>query len=264
MIKKTQLKTPLTYYGGKQTMLPDILPLLPEHTLYCEPFAGGAAVYFAKERAKTNVINDLNQNLITFYKVLKNNPKKLKQLINDTLNSRDEYQHAWHVYKHPLRFTSVERAWAVWVLSKMSFAGQFSNSFAFDKQKGKRSQQIANAKLLLTDELISLLESSTIECDNALTIIKRFDFDAAFFFIDPPYINANMGHYSGMFNEQNLQELLEVCANMKGKFMLTMYPHKLIQSFVDRYGWKIQVVNRKVTASLNTRKDVSEWLIMNY
>ena len=67
-----------------------------------------------------------------------------------------------------------------------------------------------------------------------------------------------------MFNEQNLRELLEICTEIKGKFMLTMYPTDLIKSFADLHGWKIYVANRKIAASINSRKDVSEWLVMNY
>jgi len=261
---KIKLKTPITYYGGKQKMLQYILPLMPEHNLYCEPFAGGAAVFFAKEPVSINVINDLNNALITFYKVLKSKPEELKSRINDTLHSREQHNHAWYVYSNLEYFTDVDCAWAVFVLSKQGFAGQFSSSFGFDKKEGKYSLKVKNAKLLLTDDLIGLLERTTIECDDALAIIKRFDYESAFFFVDPPYVNANMGHYSGMFNEQNLTELLTLLAAIKGKFMLTMYPLELIKQFADRHGWTIKEINRKVSVSTKSQKDVSEWLVMNY
>ena len=53
------MKTPISYYGGKQTLLKHILPLIPEHALYTEAFCGGCAVLFAKEPAKCEVINDI-------------------------------------------------------------------------------------------------------------------------------------------------------------------------------------------------------------
>lgn len=67
------MKTPITYYGGKQMMVKHILPLIPEHHLYCEPFAGGLAVFFAKEKSKVEVINDLNRFVINFYQQIQNN-----------------------------------------------------------------------------------------------------------------------------------------------------------------------------------------------
>lgn len=60
MTKKINLKTPITYYGGKQMMCGKIVPLIPKHRLYCEPFAGGAAIYFAKEPSELEVLNDTN------------------------------------------------------------------------------------------------------------------------------------------------------------------------------------------------------------
>ena len=57
------MKTPITYYGGKQTMLKHILHLIPEHRLYTEAFCGGAAVFFAKNPSDGEVINDLNQQM---------------------------------------------------------------------------------------------------------------------------------------------------------------------------------------------------------
>ena len=260
---KIKLKTPITYYGGKQTMLKHIMPLLPEHGLYCEPFAGGAAVFFAKERAKTNVINDLNSSLIAFYKVLKNQPKELKQMIDNLLHSRSAHDHAWYIYSNPEYFTELQIAWSVFVLSKQGYAGQLSASFGFDKQKGKHPLRLANSKQLLSAELINLLENTTIECDDALAVIKRYDCVQAFFFVDPPYVGANMGHYTGMFNDQNLVELLNLLATIKGKFMLTMYPNDVIKSYADKHNWNITEIERVITAS-QKRRFQKEWIIMNY
>lgn len=64
------MRTPITYYGGKQTLLKHILPLIPKHTIYTEAFCGGAAVFFAKKPAEAEVINDINQDLVNFYNTL--------------------------------------------------------------------------------------------------------------------------------------------------------------------------------------------------
>lgn len=75
------MKTPISYYGGKQTMLKHLLPLVPEHNLYTESFAGGAALYWAKEPSPVEVLNDVNGNLINFYRVLKNDFNALSMKI---------------------------------------------------------------------------------------------------------------------------------------------------------------------------------------
>ena len=66
---KIRMKTPISYYGGKQKLCTTIISLLPDHNLYCEPFVGGAAVFFAKEPSGVEVLNDTNTELINFYRV---------------------------------------------------------------------------------------------------------------------------------------------------------------------------------------------------
>lgn len=83
-ISKIWQRTPISYYGGKQTMLPYILPLIPKHEIYTESFFGGGAVFWAKTPVKTEIINDFNANVYNFYKVLKNDFQKLKSLATDT------------------------------------------------------------------------------------------------------------------------------------------------------------------------------------
>ena len=61
------MKTPISYYGGKQTLLKHILPLIPNHKLYTEAFCGGAAVLFAKRPADGEVINDISMDITNFY-----------------------------------------------------------------------------------------------------------------------------------------------------------------------------------------------------
>jgi DNA adenine methylase len=73
-----------------------------------------------------------------------------------------------------------------------------------------------------------------------------------------------MGHYSGMFNDQNLVELLDLLSKIKGKFMLTMYPNETIKQYVDNNDWKIHEIERVVTASRSTRRPQKEWMIVNY
>ena len=61
------MRTPISYYGGKQTMLKHIIPLIPSHRLYTEAFCGGAAVLFAKSPVEAEIINDINMELTNFY-----------------------------------------------------------------------------------------------------------------------------------------------------------------------------------------------------
>lgn len=94
------MRTPISYYGGKLSLLEKIIPLIPEHSLYCEPFTGSAAVFFAKQKVRLEVINDINGELINFYKVLQDDFPALQKEIQATLHSRTTHRHAQVVYEN--------------------------------------------------------------------------------------------------------------------------------------------------------------------
>jgi DNA adenine methylase len=109
------------------------------------------------------------------------------------------------------------------------------------------------------------LECATIEHDDALKVIARYDTPEAFHFIDPPYVGSNMGHYANMFNDQHLDELLALCAKLKGKFMLTMYPNAAIETVAKKNKWTIHCVSRQISAcKAESRRKQEEWMVTNY
>lgn len=259
------MKTPISYYGGKQTMLKHIRPLIPAHSLYCEPYAGGAVVFFDKEPAKVNVINDLNGELVNFYRTVVTSFEELRSEVYATLHSRSIHNHAAYIYGNPQFFTNVQRAWAVWSLSKQGFSGIIPSSFAYGKKKSLHATKIGNAKFAFDAALKQLLERATLECDSATAVIKRYDTADTWYFVDPPYVGCDMGHYKGMFNEQDLQELLDLLACLQGKFMLTMYPNAAINHYANKHGWRIHEVERNVTAcSVRYKRKQVEWMVVNY
>ena len=117
-----RLKTPISYYGGKQMLLKHILPLIPEHTLYTEAFCGGCAVLFAKPPAPCEVINDTNTALVNFYRVAQTPYAALKAMLDATLHSREIHAHARTLNGAPSFVTPGERAWGVWVCTKLGCA----------------------------------------------------------------------------------------------------------------------------------------------
>lgn len=256
-------KTPISYYGGKQTLLKHILPLIPPHSLFTEAFCGGCAVFFAKAPADCEVINDTNSELINFYRVAKTDYEALKIKIEATLHSRDYHSHARHINTHPAFFTPVERAWAVWACSKMGFASMLDGTFGYDRT-GTTALKLFNARDNFTELLCDRLKKVTIENEDGLRVIIRYDCETAFHFVDPPYVGSDCGHYAGSFNDDDFANLLTVLTKVKGKFMLTMFPHQAIQEFADRHDWNIHKIERTISASKTNRRKQEEWITTNY
>jgi DNA adenine methylase len=86
------VRTPLTFYGGKQKLAAQIVALMPSHTAYMEPFAGGAAVLFAKPRAERETLNDLDGQIMAFWRALRDRPEELASAVSLTPYSRTEWQ----------------------------------------------------------------------------------------------------------------------------------------------------------------------------
>ena len=259
----TKIKTPISYYGGKQTMLKHIVPLIPKHTAYTEVFAGGLAVLFAKEKSDIEVINDINGELINFYRVCQTRFDELKVELMTTLHSRDLHRYADFIYNHPIYFDEVKRAWALWVLSKMSFASRLDGSFGYDKTKGTMAKKIDFAIQNFDERIHDRLRRVTVENTDALRILKSRDTENTFHFVDPPYVGSDLGHYKG-YNEQNFTELLELLATIKGKFMLTMFPNEILSKFAKENNWKTVEIERTISASKTKRRKQTELIVMNY
>ncbi len=260
------LKTPITYYGGKQRLLKHILPLIPKHTVYNEPFFGGGAVFFAKKPVKCEMINDINDRVVNFYKVYQNNPEELIQRTKESLLSRSQYYQARKIYQSPNGSTDIEKAWAFWFLGNTSFNGDYEGNIKFSRSDQRSYAYLKNSKLNLMDsKVISRIEHTQIDNRDALLVIAAMDQPKTFHFIDPPYIDAYQGHYSG-YTKFKFARLLVRSKTIKGKFLLTCYPGKLIELAVKKYGWKFRKVKIKSAASsLHGKNSIkTEMLVFNY
>ena len=257
------MKTPISYYGGKLSLLSKIIPLIPEHSLYCEPFIGGAAVFFAKPKAKVEVINDINGEIVNFYGVLQNDFLALQKEIQSTLHSRALHRHAQTIYENPDMFERIKRAWAVWVLANMSFNNALNNCFT-RSTSGKFSRKIVSKRNQFTEELSERISGVQIECRDALKVIEANNTPTSFFYIDPPYVGACQGHYDG-YSQEDFNELIALLTKIKGKFLLSSYRNEALTQAVKLNLWyQIEIkVNTNPTGSNKSRTKI-EVLTANY
>lgn len=261
-----QLKTPITYYGGKQSMLREILPIIPEHRIYIEPFFGGGAVFWAKPPSRTEIINDVNGNITNFYEVLKHDFFKLREKIEQTLHSRDTYKKALIIYQMPWLFQEdrTVRAWAFWVVTNQGFAAKIG-TWGYDRDK--RAISIARKVEMFKEELSDRLRNTQIENNHAPKVIQSRDAVDAFTYADPPYIDTNQGHYGG-YTEEHFRELLETLSQMEGKFLLSSYPGSLLDEYTQRFNWHSRGIKKQLSAGNGASADRSkkkvEMLTANY
>lgn len=261
----SNLKTPISYYGGKLSMLKHILPLIPEHRIYTESFFGGGAVFFAKEPAESEIINDSNNIIVTFYEVCKTDFDNLKQKIEATPFSRASYKVALSIYRMPHLFSKLQIAWAFYIATQLGFACKVG-SFGYSRY-ASQVKAFKQKKILFTNDIVKRLEDTQIESHDAYQVITSRDTEDAFHYVDPPYINSNQGHYDG-YTEGDYQKLLNTLSNIKGKFLLSSYPSAILQTYIEKNGWHIKSFDKPLSAKKvqagQTRPRKTEVLVANY
>ena len=232
------MKTPISYYGGKQQLASKIVSLFPEHKIYCEPFTGGAAVFFAKPQAQAEIINDINSEVVNFYEVLQ--------------------------YDNPDMFDRIKRAWAFWYLANVSFGCNLTAGFGYDKN-GMRSKVIRNKRDRFTEELAARIQNVQIECCDALKIIRSRDSVDTLFYVDPPYVGADQGHYDG-YSQADFDALLEQLSKIEGKFLLSSFRNKQLTVATEENGWhQIELkMPKPMTAQTGKTIEKIEVLTANY
>ena len=258
------MKTPITYYGGKQKLASTIIPLIPKHDIYIEPFAGGGAIFFLKEPSKSEIINDLDSMIAIFYRVLKDNYQELKKKINATIYDRATHKFAMCVRSLPHWFTDLQIAWAFFTLTGLGFSGTL-DSFGCYTQ-GRKARTFQNKKQSFSCDLAKRLEGVQVECTDALALISRRDTEASFFYCDPPYISTIQGHYKG-YTLEMYKQLLDQLAGLKGQFLLSSFPTDVLDEYIQKNGWYSIEIEQIKSASRNpdgTKKRKIEVLTANY
>lgn len=260
------LKTPITYYGGKQNLISTILPLFPEHQTYIEPFVGGGAVFWAKRPSEVEVINDYNRELINFYEVCQNEFVELEKMVRISLHSRSLHADASVMYNNPHLFTRIQRAWAVWVLSSQSFSSMLDGTWGYDVIKGTTSRKISKKRDSFTEDYAIRLQNVQIENTDALRVIRSRDYERAFHYCDPPYFNSDCGHYDG-YSIDDFEDLLKTLSSLQGKFLMSSYPSDILAKYSKQFGWHTRKVEQSVSVANGTGgagKKKIEVLTANY
>lgn len=255
------MKTPITYYGGKQSLLKYLLPLVPPHKIYCEPFFGGGALFFAKPKSEVEIINDLNGEVMNFFIVLKTKFSALQKEVQATLHSRELYKKAIAIYKNPKAYSDVKRAWALWTATNQGFAGLIG-SWGFGKTNSKE-KAVANKRDDFTKTYEERLRTVQLESNNAIKVIDRCDSKDTFIYADPPYIGSDMGHYKG-YSVDDYKELLNKLTKVKGKFLLSSYPSQILTEYIRKYKWGTKKIEKSVAVTKHTDKKKTEMLVFNY
>lgn len=186
------MKPPLAYYGGKTTIAPRIVPLLPPHAHYVEPFAGSLAVLLAKPQSRMETVNDLDGDLMAFWTTLRNRAADLERVCALTPHSRAEHAAAYEPVPedHPDR--ELEQARRVWVKLTQGRAGTLRTTGWRHYVRPVGSTGMPDYLSAYVDRIAPAAERLShvsLECRPALDVIARYGQHAeVLLYVDPPYL----------------------------------------------------------------------------
>jgi DNA adenine methylase len=206
--------SPFPYTGGKKKLLPFLLPHVPEHDVYVEPFAGGLALLRAKARATCEVINDANRDLITFYRYVRYHNAVLRRELSTCLQSRADFEDL----KASVPMTDLQRALRWYFLQVASFGGKGQH---FGRSRTDYHGFDARRHLQLITQLQERLQGVYIEHGDWERVVDWYDGPSAFMFFDPPYLGCADVAYAAN-NEFDLQRLSNRVRKLKARWMLTI------------------------------------------
>jgi len=174
------MKSPLAYIGGKSKLSKQISSLISEHRVYCEVFSGGAWVFFAKRPSKVEVINDLDSDLVSFYRVVQNHLEEFLKQFKWLLTSREWFDD-WKNQLEGRGLTDIQKAARYYYVQRLAFGGRVRNR-SYGIQIDGRTPRINI--LRLEEEMSGIhLRLANVRIENLSwkDLILRYDTPETFF-----------------------------------------------------------------------------------
>lgn len=232
----------LAWPGGKRRLAKVLLPLIHSrpHSCYVEEFSGGASMFFLRQPAPVEVLNDVNGEVINLYRVIKNHLDEFIKQFRFTVASRQLFELNKETPPHVL--TDVQRAARFLYIQKLAFGGKLSSqSFGTSPSSPPRfnilrlEEDLSQAHLRMSRAWIEHLDWD--DC------LLKWDRDYTLHFLDPPYYETE--GYGVPFEFEEYEKLAEAMKTMKGSAILTINDHPAMRKVFK--GFSMQSVDINYT-----------------
>jgi DNA adenine methylase len=265
-IKGRRHRIAFGWYGGKFSHLDWLLPLLPECHHYCEPYAGSGAVLLNRQPSPVETYNDIDGDVVNFFRILRDNYNELIRVIALTPFSREEYHIA--IYGNTDGISDVERARRFYIrarqtrtgLAQTASIGRWANCIETSRagMSGVVSRWLGGVEAL--HDIAQRLIRVQIENRPANDVIRLYDSPKTLFYCDPPYLHSTRGDshaYGFEMDEYEHREFAELVNKCKGMVAVSGYDHPLMDEFFKSDFWvKTYDTNKTIHSTKGTRQEV--------
>ncbi|MGS0744193.1 DNA adenine methylase [Glaciimonas sp. GG7] len=218
----------IPWLGGKRRLADKLIPLFPPHECYVEVFCGGAALYFLRPvPARTEVINDINGELVNLYRVVQHHMEEFVRQFKWAISSRQIFK--WQQAVRPETLTDIQRAARFYYLQQHAFSGKVVGQNFGTSTTGpainlcRIEENLSAAHLRLAGTYVENLP--WLEC------MQRYDRPHSFFYLDPPYWQTE--GYGVPFGFEQYQLMAEFMRTCKGKVMVSINDHPDIRAVFE-------------------------------
>ena len=248
--------SPFRYPGGKFYARRLILEEVPQHQDYCEPFAGGASVFFAKPKASgLSMLNDLDPDVVNTLTHVRDDAEGLIALLKGVGITRADHDH----YKnHHIPNGGLERAFRWYYLNRTSYSGIMHPAgcyWSYSRNRSMPPERWPSHLRTAADKL----QGVTLSCNDFETVIDSLP-DGCFLFVDPPYYGANRQLYAVTFTQQDHERLAACLKRNRSRlrYLLTYDDHAVVRSLYG--GWVQSIVGRQWVYAVNRTDDQANGL----
>jgi DNA adenine methylase len=262
------INSPFKWVGGKSRLRKHIIPLLPSHTCYVEPFAGASWVLFGKAPSDVEILNDIDQELVTFFRVVKEKPEDLIASFEWELVARAEFERL--ASSDPSQLTDVQRAHRFYYLIMAGWGGELNYPrFQTSITDGGHGNRLIGALNTLRERLAPIherLRTVIIENLDWQTCINRYDRPGSVMYLDPPYPGNKCNYAHNMRDWASHRTLAERLGHTKCKWILSSYDMPGMRDlFGQHHIIPVQAFSgMKVEKGKSARVVNRELLIMNF
>jgi len=247
------------WIGGKRRIAEQILRLMPEHTCYVEAFCGAAAVFFAKEPVKVEVLNDINGDLVTLYRVLQFHLDEFVRQFRWALASRKIFE--WSKATPPAGLTDIQRAARFYYLQRLAFGGKLEG-----QTFGTATTAPARVNLLRIEEDLSAahlrLSGVYIEHLPWDRCVERYDRKHTVVYLDPPYWGTE--GYGVEFGLEQYTRMAELLRSMKGRAIVSVNDIPAMREAFDGLPMRRVGIHYTVGGPATRKAESGELLITNF
>ncbi len=249
------------WIGGKRNLAKRLVERINaiEHETYAEAFVGMGGVFLRRDkRPRCEVINDLNEDVATFFRVLQHHYVAFTEMIRFQVSSRANFDKL--AQQDPSTLTDLQRSARFLYLQRLAFGGKVAGARSFGVSPATAARFDVTKIVPMLEDLSERMASVVIERLDWREFIARWDRPTTLFYLDPPYFGNEREYGAALFDRGQFEAMADTLAGIRGRFILSLNDHPAVRRIFARFAME-EVSTRYTVGGQANAKQVGELII---